>query len=356
MSKKRKDFSNYEPALNLYILPAGKYGPNNQRLGIVWILEFCRNFNLQAIEPNIRSHYSDTHERDYSISLPFNSLYDVGDSITMKPLSVMGNQPSVDVVIVGSLDKNWEPYLKYSGFDDENASIYRAPTSGHIFPFLTNGVLDGSITSGSIVAIVLFPAREDVLLRNRMWSIPRDADLVEEPYLPAHWIRQKTLQEMKVMGLEAGTSGNFVAIHLRLWDQCFSVDYTQELTLGLCCCGVKVDQIGNGRTYTEEKLKHYIYTKLNEFNVSRALILGHPMLNMISSNTSWIGDWNDVQIMIWPTDRNKGSHSFVTLIMQQYMMTSAKEALVSNIESTIVTAVQSWRAYYGLPDVIPIPF
>jgi len=42
---------NMIPALDLNVLPVAKGGPNNQLIGLVWILEFCRQHNLKILDP-----------------------------------------------------------------------------------------------------------------------------------------------------------------------------------------------------------------------------------------------------------------------------------------------------------------
>ena len=169
-----------------------------------------------------------------------------------------------------------------------------------------------------------------------------------EPYLPVEWIRHNTILQLEHMGLFAGGGGNFIAIHLRLWDDCFRPSYSDEFTLDLCCCGHKIHGLGTAGNSLERRLENFVKKKMKESDVSHALILGHPIMNEICKNTSWI----ESSIKIWPTREYNQIHPVVTTIMQQYMMAMAKQVFVSTISSTIVTPVEIWRAYHDQPKVV----
>jgi len=285
----------------------------------------------------------------YKQHLPFNSLYEVGRNTNTLILPLLEKKTNVDVVIMdNSSFDSFEGYLERAGVLFDNALIYRAPTSDDIFPFLSNSITNGIISPGSTVAIFKAAGGRRVLLNaQESWLQHFSMDPVE-PYLPANWIRLNAIVQLELMGLIPGGGGNFIAIHLRLWDDCFRPSYSDEFTLDLCCCGHKIHGLGIAGNSLERKLGRFVKRKMKEFGVSHALILGHPIMNEISKNTGWI----ESSVKIWPTREYNQSHPAVTTIIQQYMMASAKQVFVSTISSTIVTPVEIWRAYHDQPKVV----
>jgi len=211
------------PALDLTILPIGKYGPSNQRLGIIWVLEFCRRYNLQPMEPMIKMHYSSS-SASFSNALSFSGLFEVGrDPKMFKPIPVLEKQLSLDVIIVSKGDNNWESYMAQHAVHFQNSTLFRANSSASIFPFLANGVRNGSIKSGSVVSIMLFPPKIDgrwsirrLYIQDSPWSIPGPLS-IDEPYLPAHWLRRKAKAQLELLF----ATSDFVALHLRFFDICY---------------------------------------------------------------------------------------------------------------------------------------
>ena len=346
------------PALDLTILPIGKYGPSNQRLGIIWVLEFCRRYNLQPMEPTIKKHYTSS-SASFSNALSFSGLFEVGrDPKMFKPIPVLEKQLSVDVIIVSKGDNNWESYMAQHAVHFQNSTLFRANSSASIFPFLANGVRNGSIKSGSLVSIMLFPPKIDgrwsirrLYIQDSPWSIPGPLS-IDEPYLPAHWLRRKAKAQLELLF----ATSDFIALHLRFFDVCFTSNYSGEFTLDACCCGVSTKKLQGPGRFSDRNLEEYIDKRMREFNASHLLILGHPIIDKIINNTSRIRSKADKNftVAIWPTEKYEEIHPIVTTTLQQYMMTMAKQVYVTSPDSTIISAVQDWRAHYGKPEIIAI--
>jgi len=338
-------------ALDIYIHPIGGLGPNNQVLGLIYLWEFCRYYNLRTTDSVLCPHYTDRGKE----CLPISSLFEVAShSNTFKPVQ----RKEVDVIMTSSNDTSELKPFTRAGINVSTASI-RIPPKGTGYdklPLLTEWVTNGTIPSGSTIAISKAIGGQGALFNKKMSPYPWLKSLQEwkfdEPYLPVKKIRQQTMSELDSLGLKSGTSGNFIAVHLRLWDACFRNTYSGEYTLNICCCGHKMSTVNDtGKSSLSKMLGEYIASKMEESNVKHALILGHPIMNDISKNEDWI---DGKKVVIWPQTGYKEEHPMITTIIQQYMMTMGKHLYVSTPKSTIVTPVDIWRSYHNMTRHVPI--
>ena len=84
-------------ALNIYIHPIGGLGPNNQVLGLIFLWEFCRYYNLRTTDSVLCPHYTDRGKE----CLPISSLFEVArHPKTFKPLQ----RKEVDIIMTSSND------------------------------------------------------------------------------------------------------------------------------------------------------------------------------------------------------------------------------------------------------------
>ena len=350
--RQHKDEERSPAALDIYIHPVGGLGPNNQVLGLIFLWEFCRYYNLRTTDSVLCPHYTDRGEE----CLPISSLFEVArHRNTFKPVQ----RKEVDVIMASSNDTSQLKTFTRAGIDASAASI-RIPPKGTGYdklPLLTDWVKNGTIPRGSTIAMSKAIGGQGALFNKKMSPHPWLKSLQEwrfdEPYLPVKKIRQQTMLELDSLGLKSGVSGNFIAVHLRLWDQCFRNTYSGEYTLNICCCGHKMSKVNEDadESSLSRVLGEYIATKMEESNVKHALILGHPIMNDISENEDWI---DGKKVLIWPQTGYKEEHPMITTIIQQYMMTMGKHLFVSTPKSTIITPVDIWRSYHNMTRHEPI--
>ena len=351
-NKKTKHEKRGPAALDIYIRPVGGLGPNNQVLGLIYLWEFCRYYNLKTTDSVLCPHYTDRGKE----CLPISSLFEVArHPSTFKPVQ----QKEVDIIMTSSNDTSELKPFSRAGINVSAASI-RVPPKGTGYdklPLLTDWVKNGTIPHGSTIAMSKAIGGQGALFNKKMSPYPWLKSLQEwkfdEPYLPVKKIRQQTMLELDSLGLKSGVNGNFIALHLRLWDACFRNTYSGEYTLNICCCGHKMSTFNEDADTSSlsKVLGEYIATKMKETNVKHALILGHPIMNDISKNEDWI---DDKKVVIWPQNGYKEEHPMITTIIQQYMMTMGKHLYVSTPKSTIVTPVDIWRSYHNMTRHEPI--
>jgi len=351
-TKKKKHKERSPEALDIYIRPIGGWGPNNQVLGLIFLWEFCRYYNLRTVDSVLCPHYTDRGEE----CLPISSLFEVArHRNTFKPVQ----RKEVDVIMASSNDTSQLKTFTRAGINPSAASI-RVPPKGIGYdkmPLLTEWVKNGTIPRGSTIAMSKAISGQEALFNKKKSPHPWLKSLQEwkfdEPYLPVKKIRQQTMSELDALGLKSGSSGNFIAVHLRLWDQCFRNTYSGEYTLNICCCGRKMAKVNEDadESSLSKVLGEYTATKMEESNVKHALILGHPIMNDISENEGWI---DGKKVVIWPQTGYKEEHPMITTIIQQYMMTMGKHLFVSTPKSTIVTPVEIWRSYHNMTHHEPI--
>ena len=350
-NKKKHKEEDKSPTLDIYIHPIGGLGPNNQVLGLIFLWEFCRYYNLRTTDSVLCPHYTDRGKE----CLPISSLFEVARHRKIfKPI-----RKEVDVIMTSSNDTSELKPFTRAGIDVSTASIRVPPKgTGHDkLSLLTDWVTNGTIPRGSTIAISKAIGGQGALFNKKMSPYPWLKSLQEwkfdEPYLPVKKIRQQTISELELLGLKSGVSGNFIAVHLRLWDQCFRNTYSGEYTLNICCCGHKMSTVNEDadKSSLSKVLGKYIATKMEESNVKHALILGHPIMNDISKNEDWI---DGKKVVIWPQTGYKEEHPMITIIIQQYMMTMGKHLYVSTPKSTIITPVDIWRSYHNMTSHVPI--
>ena len=329
----------------LLFYPLGRNGPNNQWRSIVLVLDFCDTYKLTCIDPYMTNHYSvdldETDPTENTRTLPFSFLYDTGD-VTTVPLTTNIVDPKL-MIWGGGSDRS-EKYMKavkvrVVPIDLEVKSWEKANK------FMNEQAPD--MHRGDVVAISL-GSPNDLL---KFEKIRRR----KNPYLPAKWLQTETLKQLQDMGLDVGTRGsssNFIAFHLRLWDKCFKPGYAGDLSLDKCCCGHDTSKTSaEGSHFGSAFFEGYVKKKMREAGVERALILGHPIMLDIQKNTEWMQK-KAQSIIVWPTQSMEapmGDHPMTVAIMQQYMLTLAKETYFSTRRSTMTQPIIEWRKHYGLP-------
>ena len=110
-------------ALDIYIHPIGGLGPNNQVLGLIYLWEFCRYYNLRTTNSVLCPHYTDTRGKE---CLPISSLFEVArHPKTFKPVQ----RKEVDVIMTSSNDTSELKAFTRAGINVSTASI-RIPPKG----------------------------------------------------------------------------------------------------------------------------------------------------------------------------------------------------------------------------------